>query len=1151
MPELEQLRPTLVVGVGGIGCWLADRVYAMGEAAGIPRTGRISILGFDTDQNDIVRLKHLGPDQLVRTSTADSVFTVLGRHGDRLEDWFVDEDQLVTEIRQMVLLDGAGQIRMLSRMAFDVAMQDVRIRTKIENALGSIATHDNQTQFEGKLNVLILGSLAGGTGSGMFLQTALLLGAMIRARGITPEIRGLFLLPDILTRAARIAAEQVLPVRANGYAALKELYAVGMQTRARSDRPVRFDYVMDQGLSPDGVPFVSVVLMDYEDQSGGNLGRALEAYRGQAATAAYTLLFTPIGGTFNSHAINDVRKRLAAAAAGDDNSIAGIGLASVVYPEEGMLEYLSLCYGASMLDGEWLRLDEIFRADQDRYRARVNNGETNLKPPRRGESFVRNLEYLAVKERIRFFREIHDAVYRKTEDSKGNEHVDTRFETYLDALERHLLDGFWISSAKLKEARGREDLGADSLTDRDGLAQDVRLYERHLKNDFREIERALEMNVGDLFNNAVIGAMYLGENEWKPHHIEPYLLLDGPAVEDADTDQGKVPPHLVQVRYFLYKLRDLIGARTTELEDKDKLRAIEATLKEAFDDPKTEQIESAIDIAIQRAASAMPELLDRRFRQFARNYRDHYNSLLVMLRDYANDGAKRRLYSLLDHYVARMLEVIERFFDELADLKNSLALERNQLEIAHVNEIGAFDGNRYVFADREAKQRLWDELRRRIEGASAGAQEANAALTRALIERFRDESRTREWEILEPFSGNTLFREQVIETFCRDTIASDYASVYRLTAVEAMRREARSAEGSEEMGWIKRTLDLVASQSSPLLALSHPKAGQDYRFWALSPANEKQVGSPGQFEDLFANARGDQRLVEDEFPDHTLTCLSLRVNLRLSDLRKLEPGLKGNTNVAAPQPGIYYQAYRQLVDAALRHERESPGTPNPHFTPHLDKRWHRPGVLPEIHPEIQAQQEQARFDAYVAGIALDLLAWEERGGRPVTVYRDYSRRGAADYERVLMALQDDLAVLEQLRAEPAVVESILDRLRALVETVGRPGEADPLYEGLTRAGTLARICRLLEDRTRAELAGTHAAQALATLFRILHEVSERRYRHLDAAERLGAMEQAAEILIRDAELELARVLRADTLKQGLRMARGQLKNRLDSSAADV
>ena len=132
------LRPTLLVGVGGTGCEIADRVYAIAVREGLSDHRRLSILGFDTDDNDLQRHRHLGRQQLIRTSTNHTVYQILDFHGDALQGWFAEDEDLTTEIRQMHLLDGAGQIRMMSRLAFQVAMQDVHTVSRLENALNAL-----------------------------------------------------------------------------------------------------------------------------------------------------------------------------------------------------------------------------------------------------------------------------------------------------------------------------------------------------------------------------------------------------------------------------------------------------------------------------------------------------------------------------------------------------------------------------------------------------------------------------------------------------------------------------------------------------------------------------------------------------------------------------------------------------------------------------------------------------------------------------------------------------------------------------------------------------------------------------------------------------------------------------------------------------
>lgn len=1133
MAEPQHLKPTLVVGVGGMGCTIADRIFAMAQAGGAAASSRIAVLGFDTDENDIHRHRHLQREQLIRTSTADTLFAILARRGEALRDWFVDADQLTAELRQMTLLDGAGAIRMFSRLAFDEALRDVNTAARIDNALAGLATQDNRTRFDGRVNVLIVGSLAGGTGSGMFLQTALLLAARLRALGIAPEVRGLFLLPDIVVQAGRLAIGQVAGVRANCYAALKELNAITLHTAGRGSVAVELALLGESGLRPDGLPFDSVVLLDYESQRGGNLGRNFAAYLEIAARAAYTLLFTPIGGRFAQQAVNDARDRLAAAAQGADNRIAGIGVAAVVYPQDRLLDYLALRYGLAILDGEWLRLDAMFRDRLQRFHARVNLGEANLERPDPGAAYIQDLEQLANAERIPFFRRLREAVIVEQTDALGRTSEQSQVERYLKALEGHLLEAFWASNPALRTAAGREPLGPDSLGDREALAQDVGLFERQLRADFEAVERGLLSAVPDLFHTIVIGAALLGEGEWKDYHLESALVRGG--------------PHLVQVRYFLYLLRRLLAQRRARLQDQRQRESIEAAFRNAFDNPETTVVETARDIALTLSAGRLPEWLDQRYKGFRRRYREYYNGALGQVRQLGQDGALRQLYDLLDQYAARLLDLLARFFGELADLRDDLRLQANQAESEHEQGTLLADGNRYVLAAGQAKQALWEELAARLQAQSADDSEINRALMRALLERFRSDAQPGLWQQVAPFSGAELFRGAMVDGYCRRQIELQHQDLYQLPVVEAIRREAL-LYGHDPEQYRREVIDLVAAQSAPFLALAAPGLGQPYRFWAVAEANRASFGSARDFNDLFTGGQGEAPVVEPEFPPHTLMCISVVVNLHLTDLRKLGHGLAAGANVAAPQTGSYYSAYRDLVARTLAHERVAPGQPNPAFTPHLDKRWHRPGLLPELHPELDAAHERALLDAWLLGMALELIVCTERDGRAVTLVRDWARRGEPDWEIELVAGHDDRALLASLRDRPGQVQALLERGQAVL--AGDDADAQAvLAEAMNRPDLLARVCLLLADRSQATQTDPLVAAAIDVLLQHCQTLHDQAHRTLGPHARVAAFEQTATALIEAALAQLAPTLQPDTLELARALASGRLSRQLEAARA--
>lgn len=1130
---LNALKPTLLVGVGGTGCDIADRVYAMARQHAALASNRINILGFDTDDNDLRRHRHLSERQLIRTSTATTVFQLLCTQHERIESWFVPESELTAEIRQMSLLTGAGQLRILSRLAFQTALADPGVDADIDNALNGLATHDGQTAFRGHVNVLIVGSLAGGTGSGMFLQTALLLNRKLRDKGFHPETRGLFLLPDIFVQAARLPVRQIASVKANGYAALRELNALILQTADRSPLPVRFEYLPGQEPTLDEPPFASVTLLDYENLHGGNLGHNLRAYQETAARAAYILLFTPIGGRLEAVVVNEVRQRLAAAAQDSLNCFAGVGVGAVVYPREPMLDYLTLRFGQKLLEGDWLELDYAFDREQANYHQRVNRGETDLTPPQRAASYCRNLHQKA-QERVRFFRDLYGNVEQpRADDDPTAPTGQPQYEAYLDALAAQLKSRFWSSQETLTALRQRERLAGDSLGERDDLVNDVRRLERERRRFWAAVETALEEVPLSLFYNLVLGGDGRGPDEWTAYHLQTYVR--------------KGNPHPVQVRYFLYKALEALKRRGADLDEarqRQALAALEQT--ERFDDAKTpDRIESAIERAIQIAESNWPLWFDRQFKNFANDYRDYFNGYIQVLRDYAERALLRRAFERLEQHLRGFVEVLERFFNELAALRDELQQDINRAEGAHQPGSGATDGNRYVFAGPAAKRLLGDELNQRLAGVS-GDGASNTVLTQALYARFQDEQRQDRWRALQPFSGKDLYRRHVVEDFCRAKIRADHRDLYGFHVIEAVRREA-SLAGKPWEGHLTEIVDLVCYQAEPYLALAPTASGEPGErilFWALSPTVEAAIGDARLLEHLFKRNNGAQPLVEEEFSDETLLCLNACVNLTLQQLRKLHPGSADARRAATAPPGAYYRAYQDMVQRILAAQRADPQKAAGDFTPHLDREWHKPGVLPDIFPADTEAQRARLLRGYALGVALDLLRWERRHGQPVTVFVDPQRQGTPAGERVVLDRHADLELLALLRARPEIVAGILDRAEwlrdqgwdAQGQRAARPEET-VLYRGLSSAETLARILRLSANRDPAARADEHASQALAALFGLFREQVEATLTELAAPEQRDRAAEAWTVQIREA-LALLQQPPAPLREETVRTVRG-------------
>lgn len=1039
----EDFRPTLLVGVGGTGCSIVEDVQRQVHAASMASGGKIGVLGLDTDENDMRRIRAVERRNLIRLSTADPVYKILTDLREEVAEWCVSIDAFPAEIRTMTLLDGAAQIRMLTRLGLLNSVKRNGVDTQISDAIARLGVHDSRDVQTGLINVMLVGSIAGATGSGSFTAVALLIRELCRKRRIGSSVRGVFLLPDIYVFAASLPPDQIQNVRANAQASLKELNAINARVTRRGDyRNFEFEYAPGYGLRDDGVPFDSVTLIDFENMRGGNLGRSLDPYKKMAARAVYLQLFSPIGLRTASVTINDARAKLAAAAQGETELFSGIGVSAVVYPSDKIAHYLKCNFALENLAGDWLRLDELFYQRVRRYGEQRASGNINVRPPDPGDSYIEDLRQLAVNERHPFFREIHERMNPRVADERGEEIEKPLESTMLDELLGHAQAVFW-GTPELRTIKQRPPLDASHLDNNETLPDTIRAAERVLTEGLRRAEEALREKPQDIFLAALTGADGATEAEWRPYHLQYHLIRGG--------------AHLVQSRYFLYSLRREIRKRIAVLDP----AAIRQTLyrqSNRFDPERGESPASRETPKVQQLAreAAAPPLMKRLFGNagtFKTTYVDYFNTSIRLLRDYCDATLQIRILEYLGSEVDLLQKELSGLFAELSGLQSELAKEIALLESEHEEGRGNFDGNLFVCANRECKRVLWQNLRERTAGLRQ-PEEANKQLTSAVYERYRAQRRQR-GEGAPADSISRLFREVIVEQFAHRAVVGEHRAVYDFSVLTAIRRESEIAK----IDWIERlghAIDVVSSQSEPFLALTPPEAGQRIMFWAIHPTIREEFGDPVRFANLFTRNQGESPLVLEEFSPKELLCMHSRVNLDLNTLSKLHPGDPLHNNVNAPAAGEYYKAYQAMVDDIIAAELVNPDAPRSRsFTPHLHRDWHRPGVLPEIFPDLDRRHTEQLYRAFLVGIGVGVLRTVIHYQRPKTVFNSTGVVMGGAVSRDVVESEDDWQILQALRRRSELVVATQAVWDALLHDESRPaGRTDDWFDGLRVVGGL-------------------------------------------------------------------------------------------------
>lgn len=226
---LDQIikRKTLIIGIGGTGCAVVGNVIHLLEKKFEREQSELSsaaiqFLAFDTDANE--RKKD---DRSILFK--DNIHILNGHkikekikhfylpENNSYHTWFPDIKSKYIKERDLRSEEGAGQYRAIGRLAY---CEDQRkIEAKITKALDYLKGIDNK-ELGANIDVYLISSLAGGTGSGMLVDIAyfLQLDSYKSISQVQISTYGMLLLPNVFKNS-----DKGRRIRPNTYAALKEL----------------------------------------------------------------------------------------------------------------------------------------------------------------------------------------------------------------------------------------------------------------------------------------------------------------------------------------------------------------------------------------------------------------------------------------------------------------------------------------------------------------------------------------------------------------------------------------------------------------------------------------------------------------------------------------------------------------------------------------------------------------------------------------------------------------------------------------------------------------------------------------------------------------------------------------------------------------
>ncbi|MBN1874421.1 MAG: hypothetical protein JXA33_09330 [Anaerolineae bacterium] len=235
-------RPGLIVGLGGTGQWVLTwlkRDLLLSNNGVMPKNVRL--LEIDTctrleagASRVMANGKKEEAAEVGGVMLGESEFVYIGgdahplaqqikeqqsRDKEQVARWFHAGRWLSTQSPRTFILDeGAGRLRQFGRLAIfkDLKGEEAgsRIWPALRTAIEEIRSVVTQ---QSSLEIVVVGSFAGGTGSGLFIDTALILRLLAQQLNVHHILRGMFALPSVFT----IAPDAEM--KARSFAAWREL----------------------------------------------------------------------------------------------------------------------------------------------------------------------------------------------------------------------------------------------------------------------------------------------------------------------------------------------------------------------------------------------------------------------------------------------------------------------------------------------------------------------------------------------------------------------------------------------------------------------------------------------------------------------------------------------------------------------------------------------------------------------------------------------------------------------------------------------------------------------------------------------------------------------------------------------------------------
>lgn len=1066
--------PTLIVGAGGVGSVLVERVLGRTSPA---QRENIRAVVFDTDSNDLKALKRRGfPGKIIQTSESMTVGEYL--HDDQYarENWFPVHPLLDPK----PLTEGAAQVRAISRLALEATIRSGRIKP-LHDAIDELhrLTGQNTKQV---LRVIIVSSLAGGTGSGILLMLGMYIRHYLQTqcRQSSAIIRGFFLLPEVFYPVIEADDEsQRDSLRCNAYATLRELDAFLM----RSDNilPPRYKDLKLEFTKPSSfewedyhvAPYDFCFLFDGQNMNGACLP-SFPSYLEHAANCIYAQSVSAISERSNSSEDNTIR---ALVRARGRNRYCGAGSAILEYPYEDVREYIALKWAQNSMSQHWLAADIVVEDKKRAHQRKLDEGYTD-------SEFDDIQEYIdAVEASENGFQKMIRAQCQFMDPDHPNIVQTDLWSKYQDSLLEYI-------SEQVTERQ--DDLESKSSLLTSPVIQSMVKPAEAEPGPYVGKVLSLYQNLIDYYEEAIRVTDPIAE-------AMAYSILHSvknPIREPArdfllesflSRSGGVIHPNAI--RYMLcktYKALEeyLAGAQSKLLDAKN----VHSNFENVFNDPSDDKINTVQDLV------ASVYKVRKGLRTQIITNEDAQETLCTEFIRHADATTDYRRYRTVEIVLQQVIEYVRGMIDSFTTFYGTLRGEIVKLEerqeillSSHENDIGY--ARRLCCCSPKCMETLYSEapvtggltalpgelsalIYSKVRDYSRQAVPQRAAVT---VSRRRNEGiRFEDYFPEENAAGSAYFTkifDEVILKYWKYLVRSKADSLINMDIIDALEKEAEIEKGLVDMA-DKRDYAIEVIEEAQRLA---------------TPFIEKSYSTDCRFingctysVELTQKDREHRRIIlekhlkggvpgDGQVDKYQIVFYQSIYCIRAKDLPKFSAPVPELHNEFG---GVYYRAYFDTIRQISCNPQETEVV-----SPHLHRDWHLVSILPDLDEQNMKRQEQNIMLAFLRGLMLGRLSYEKKSR--VNEDRRYilrMKKGDGYWPEELPVPSGSLCdrlyeVYDALIFNPPIVDAINEDYARSCERERQ--ENTPLEDG--------RFISALENFRLAEIESAYGLQRLSVL----------------------------------------------------------------------